>query len=111
MRDYPGLAALAPGRGPRAAATEAPPGFDSLEDAADALIPYKYLLAMRPEDVDISDIDPEAIDDWTEEQWLRAEHSGLADRLLRRDDGGAVSERGTDDAALGGAESAGAEAP
>ena len=84
-RDYPGL--CAPGSAPRAAEPDPLARFASEEEAADALIAYKYLLTMRPEEVDISDLDPAAVDEWTEEQWLRAEHSGLADRLFGEDEG------------------------
>ena len=34
-----------------------------------------------PADIDISDLDPEESDDWTDLQWARAEHSGLLHRL------------------------------
>ncbi|MGP1283344.1 MAG: hypothetical protein ACTS1X_10245 [Parasphingopyxis sp.] len=82
-RDYPGL--CAPGSAPLSAAPDPLARFASEEEAADALIAYKRLMAMRPEEVDISDLDPAAAEEWTEEQWLRAEHSGLADRLFGTD--------------------------
>jgi hypothetical protein len=36
---------------------------------------------VAPADIDISDIDPDGMGDWTDDQWARAERSGLLDRL------------------------------
>jgi hypothetical protein len=34
-----------------------------------------------PKEIKTSDIDPAEMESWTEEQWARADHSGLLDRL------------------------------
>ncbi|MBB4631866.1 hypothetical protein [Sphingosinicella soli] len=42
--------------------------------------------AMRPEDIDTSDLDPANSEDWTADQWERAYHSGLIDEVDDGDD-------------------------
>ncbi len=37
--------------------------------------------AMRPEDIDVSDLDPAESEGWTDEQWERAFRSGLVDEM------------------------------
>ncbi|QLC25926.1 hypothetical protein HFP57_13425 [Parasphingopyxis algicola] len=111
VRDYPGLAAPGSGgvagAGPGRRAADADPlrGYAGEEEAVEALAAYKRLMATPPGEVDISDLDPEAAEGWTEEQWLRADHSGLADRLFGAD-GEPAADR-AEDGADGGVECGG----
>jgi hypothetical protein len=79
------------GPGVRVGRVEGPCGYASDEEAADALIAYKRIMATPPEEVDISDLDPAGADDWTDEQWLRADRSGLTDTMFA-DEGASRAE-------------------
>lgn len=67
------------GPGMRIGRAPAPRGYASDEEAIDALGAYKRIMATPPEKIDISDLDPTEADDWTEEQWLRAQRSDAFD--------------------------------
>lgn len=45
----------------------------------------KAYAAMRPEDIDTSDLDPDDFADWTDDQWERAYRSGLVDAVEQCD--------------------------
>jgi hypothetical protein len=45
----------------------------------------KAYAAMRPEDIDTSDLDPDEFADWTDDQWERAYRSGLVDAVEQCD--------------------------
>ncbi len=45
----------------------------------------KAYAAMRPEDIDTSDLDPDEFADWTDDQWERAYRSGLVDAVEQSD--------------------------
>jgi hypothetical protein len=45
----------------------------------------KAYAAMRPEDIDTSDLDPDDFADWTNDQWERAYRSGLVDAVEQCD--------------------------
>lgn len=45
----------------------------------------KAYAAMRPEDIDTSDLDPDDFADWSDDQWERAYRSGLVDAVERCD--------------------------
>ncbi|MBC2776496.1 hypothetical protein [Parasphingopyxis marina] len=71
---------------PFVAPAEGPCGYAGDEEALEALIAYKRIMATPPEEVDIADLDPAEAEEWSGEQWLRAERSGLADRMYEDDD-------------------------
>lgn len=48
----------------------------------------KAYAAMRPEDIDTSDLDPDEFADWTDDQWERAYRSGLVDAVEQCDGDG-----------------------
>lgn len=48
----------------------------------------KVYAAMRPEDIDTSDLDPDDFADWTDDQWERAYRSGLVDAVEQCDGDG-----------------------
>lgn len=61
---------------------DGPCGYASDAEAADALIAYKRIMATPPDKVDTADLDPAKADDWSDEQWLRADRSGLVDTMF-----------------------------
>ncbi len=67
------------GPGMRIGRAPAPRGYASDDEAIEALGAYRRIMATPPEKIDISDLDPAEMDDWTEEQWLRAQRSDAFD--------------------------------
>ena len=77
-RNHPYTRQRAPVPGPR--------GYGSDEEALDALMNYKTIMATPPDEIAIDDIALEMIGEWTDDQWLRAERSGMLDRIGFFDD-------------------------
>lgn len=76
---------------------DGPCDYASDEEAADALIAYKRIMATPPEEVDIADLDPAEAESWTDDQWLRADRSGLVGTMFEDEtceEEGANPERG-----------------
>ena len=88
------------GPGMRIGKVEPPKGYASDEEAVEALAAYKRVMATPPDKVDISDLDPAAAEAWTDEQWQRAERSGLMARMFAdegTEDGGVEQRAGDAD--------------
>ena len=73
-------------------------GFADDDEAVDRLARYKRLMATPPDRVDISDLDPDDMDEWTDDQWLRADHSGFLDRIGFYEEDGEDEEAGEETA-------------
>lgn len=58
-----------------------PPADGALMRSLAAFDRIRGYADMRPEDIDISDLDPEDAENWDDDQWERAFRSGLADTM------------------------------
>ncbi|MBW7946039.1 MAG: hypothetical protein H3C60_06270 [Sphingomonadaceae bacterium] len=58
-----------------------PPADGALMRSLAAFDRIRGYADMRPEDIDISDLDPEDAGNWDDDQWERAFRSGLADTM------------------------------
>jgi len=90
---------------PYIAPAEGPCGYASDEAALEALTVYKRIMATPPEDVETGDLDPAEAKGWSDEQWLRADRSGLTGRMFEERDGDGETGGGKD----GGGETGGGE--
>ncbi|WP_299324077.1 hypothetical protein [Parasphingopyxis sp.] len=87
-QDYLAQTDPAPDIGPgiRTGKVAGPMGFASDEEAVEALLDYKRIMATPPGEIDTSDLDPAEADEWTDEQWLRAQRSGLTERMFAEEE-------------------------
>jgi hypothetical protein len=85
-------------RTPGAAAPEAAKEVESQASLLARLDSYNKYAAGLPQEIKTCDLDPAQMQCWSEEQWARADHSGLLDRLDPSDWPDAARTRGETDA-------------